>query len=1111
MNILKKVIPTSFILLLLSCDASQNAVPIVLDDNDVDTPTTVRELVITYEDMPVKGGLPDERFSFQIVIHENGAFETLHRSVHSATDYKIGLFGFQDFEYAYDTIVAVDRSQIKFAKVDDEFISASVVGLYDEQFKWREVDGEVIDIADGEFTSQKLPGDFDATLSPFSFINISEDGYIWLSAEQAQERVSLETLQEGTWLFAGFIKDFSPDPGSQITYHLFERTVVDDCMGVRDGFAFLDDCQVCVEGTSSARANATKDCQGRCNGTAIINDCGNCYGADEAQAPEDINLGCGCGLGPQKTVYPDTDDDGLGDGTGEEFCPQDIPVGYVENNDDTEPDCSTNDEARCGKCGTLGCDDVCGSGAWVDACGKCLSADEASTCSGVDLVVDAWDLASRMYIQHLYVDPETCLVAERCVSGTGNRKLLKFSTSIANIGSDDLQLGVPENNNPLWEYDQCHEHFHFEAYAEYKLTDNTGEQIRDLGHKNGFSVQDLGDYDLSERPCNRRYSSGNQGISSGCVDIYGPTLECQWVDITALPNGQYTLKVDTNPEGLIQETRTDNNPALVEFVLNDDDVYVSNFENVGEREQSETRTVNDLPEYLQLVELNCNDGIDNDEDTLTDCEDPNCEFVLPCFKPLDNAFCETPAILEVDETGTPTLFELDQRYGVENRFECQVNAKEQYFQVTPPSDGYIYFSNTNFNFGVSWLSDCETSDSCHVYDQLKPVVGGQTYLLAIDSSPGTASMYFMQSADNTSCETAIPVDVTPGEMSANVMVDTHQYIDSNVECGDGRNMTSAYYSVVAPVDGHVVLNQPSGAIAAMGVISSENCSATQCDEPQRLLEVQAGQTYIIKADLTPNGFVAQGQFQFYFVEGDLDGLFCEYSTAQDISHRDETTINIDFSTTFFDQACSQWPIQYYHFIAPRDGHYLIEGEDVFSGIFQDCSTSDCRNINFRKRYNTTVVAGERYIIAVTAGRNDVTQSRLGLIPVESPENQSCDTALAIEVPSNGDVVSVWADTELYTGGSPCSEQYGGESPNAFFQFNAPRDGQIRIQGVEDNFDTVIGIYRQTCEDTLICVDDPDDQAHTLQVTAGETYIISVGGFGRHFGSARLEIGYVEQS
>ena len=43
-----------------------------------------------------------------------------------------------------------------------------------------------------------------------------------------------------------------------------------------------------------------------------------------------------------------------------------------------------------------------------------------------------------------------------------------------------------------------------------------------------------------------QYGCGNMGISSGCGDIYDASLDCQWIDVTNVPAGDYTLVVRVN-------------------------------------------------------------------------------------------------------------------------------------------------------------------------------------------------------------------------------------------------------------------------------------------------------------------------------------------------------------------------------------------------------------------------------------------------------------------------------------------------------------------------------------------------------------------------------------
>ena len=43
-----------------------------------------------------------------------------------------------------------------------------------------------------------------------------------------------------------------------------------------------------------------------------------------------------------------------------------------------------------------------------------------------------------------------------------------------------------------------------------------------------------------------QYGCSIMGISAGCGDIYGAGLSCQWIDITTVPDGDYTMVVRTN-------------------------------------------------------------------------------------------------------------------------------------------------------------------------------------------------------------------------------------------------------------------------------------------------------------------------------------------------------------------------------------------------------------------------------------------------------------------------------------------------------------------------------------------------------------------------------------
>ena len=187
-----------------------------------------------------------------------------------------------------------------------------------------------------------------------------------------------------------------------------------------------------------------------------------------------------------------------------------------------------------------------------------------------DLVVLESELRNTLQLDFL-ANADACAVEEGCIRGVGNRDILRFSTHIKNIGNQDYYIGAPPNspNTPSTQFfwDPCHNHWHYRGYAEYLLYDEDGTRLN-IGTKNGFCVLDLECNDGG----NGQYGCGNMGISVGCGDIYGSGLPCQWVDITDLAAGTYTLVVrvnwDKTPDKLGRVEKTyDNNWAQACFNL----------------------------------------------------------------------------------------------------------------------------------------------------------------------------------------------------------------------------------------------------------------------------------------------------------------------------------------------------------------------------------------------------------------------------------------------------------------------------------------------------------------------------------------------------------------
>lgn len=175
------------------------------------------------------------------------------------------------------------------------------------------------------------------------------------------------------------------------------------------------------------------------------------------------------------------------------------------------------------------------------------------SCPKPDLLIDLGALKSTLMIRQKTNDDE-CLINEGCMRGYGVRDIISFRTVIANVGDADFFVGQPEENPDQFDFDNCHDHYHYGGYAEYVLYDEFGQYIP-IGFKNGFCVIDLNcpSQDMYKYSCNF------MGISAGCIDIYDENLACQWIDITDIPDGNYTFVTrvnwDNSPDALGQLER----------------------------------------------------------------------------------------------------------------------------------------------------------------------------------------------------------------------------------------------------------------------------------------------------------------------------------------------------------------------------------------------------------------------------------------------------------------------------------------------------------------------------------------------------------------------------
>jgi len=89
--------------------------------------------------------------------------------------------------------------------------------------------------------------------------------------------------------------------------------------------------------------NVYADCYGTLGGTAFIDDCGVCSAGYTGHEANSDDVGCGCFEPATESYWEDADGDGLGAGESVDYCLQDVPVGWVSNNNDECPNDFNND------------------------------------------------------------------------------------------------------------------------------------------------------------------------------------------------------------------------------------------------------------------------------------------------------------------------------------------------------------------------------------------------------------------------------------------------------------------------------------------------------------------------------------------------------------------------------------------------------------------------------------------------------------------------------------------------------------------------------------------------------------------------------------------------
>jgi hypothetical protein len=262
-----------------------------------------------------------------------------------------------------------------------------------------------------------------------------------------------------------------------------------------------------------------------------------------------------------------------------------------------QPDCSNGR-----KCGDDGCGGTCGTCRTGESCitsiGKCRKVEACnhlvplcrngvrgsfgcpanqycgSDCAChkideplMDLVIDAQAI-QPVIVDNYIVDESSCAIAEQCIAAAGVRRIVKFSTNVVNQGRGAVAPPNPPASFPnLYEWGNCHGHWHFSGFADFELRTPSGDVVV-TGRKQSYCAEDSYRFHSGPRVnCFATTDCETQGLSVGWVDVYGPDLDCQFLDITGIPSGQYVIRQCTNQLRTFQELSFENNCVQVPFVI----------------------------------------------------------------------------------------------------------------------------------------------------------------------------------------------------------------------------------------------------------------------------------------------------------------------------------------------------------------------------------------------------------------------------------------------------------------------------------------------------------------------------------------------------------------
>jgi len=178
------------------------------------------------------------------------------------------------------------------------------------------------------------------------------------------------------------------------------------------------------------------------------------------------------------------------------------------------------------------------------------TADPALDCPVSDLTLALpADFAPRFEYRSFH--ESNCLL-QKCVDGPGSRRLLRFPLNVVNRGDSPMILAL--RDAPGVRSIACDGSIFLNGFLRYELLDANGARRASGSGDVGLTCE-LG-YDAQSTSA---FDCALLGLEPHSYRSYASDADCQWVDITTLPPGQYTLRLSVNADYQLRERDVENN------------------------------------------------------------------------------------------------------------------------------------------------------------------------------------------------------------------------------------------------------------------------------------------------------------------------------------------------------------------------------------------------------------------------------------------------------------------------------------------------------------------------------------------------------------------------